>query len=117
MRSGVLIIADRSDIHARAVEHILADEFRCECVILDLKTFPNGARVTYDTVDTGRGSQWNCSTGNFDIEGFYSCWWRRPSPAIVTLANSSAEVEYRQAECDHFIQGLLWSLDLFWVNR
>lgn len=41
---------------------------------------------------------------------------RRPHPSRVPLGIRADDDAYRQAECDGFIQGLLWSFPALWVN-
>jgi hypothetical protein len=108
---SVLIVAEDEDVHARAVCALLRREHGIDPIWVDTTSFPRKAGSFHLS-----GS---CSSNVFDgteMTGVRSVWWRRAFPCDVPQSVNLSHNEYRQAECDGFIQGLLWSLPATWVN-
>jgi hypothetical protein len=112
MGPSVLVVADESDVHARAVCSTLRSAFAVEAITLDIARFPSMSGEY-------RQSSWECShvLGGAVLDEVRSVWWRRPSECSIPRSLDPSDDEFRQAECDGFIQGLLWSLDSVWINN
>jgi hypothetical protein len=107
----VLVVAEDGDMHAGAVCAILRREHGVDPIRIDTTSFPGKAGSFHLS-----GS---CASNVFDgidVTGVRSVWWRRAFPCDVPQSVNRSHNEYRQAECDGFIQGLLWSLPAAWVN-
>jgi hypothetical protein len=108
---GVLVVAEDGDVHARAVCAILRREHGIDPIMVDTTSFPGKAGSFHLSE--------SCPSNVFDgaeMFGVRSVWWRRAFPCDVPQSVNLSHNEYRQAECDGFIQGLLWSLPATWVN-
>jgi glutathione synthase/RimK-type ligase-like ATP-grasp enzyme len=66
--------------------------------------------------------------GNFEIEirsddriidfnKITSVWWRRPSMCRVPISNNAFNLDWIQNECQHFLEGAMWSHQCLWVNN
>jgi hypothetical protein len=109
---SVLVVAEQEDLHAEAVSAILRNEHRVDVVHVDTGAFP-------ETVGSYRLCATECShaLGEIELQNVRSVWWRRPSLCRVPPSFRPSDDEFRQAECDGFIQGLLWSLPALWINH
>ena len=111
MTPSVVVVTDESDVHAKATCSILQSEFGVKATIVDTARFPSAAGEF-------RQSHQECThqVGGVPLDEVRAVWWRRPAPCTVPTGLDPSHDEFRQIECDGFIQGLLWSLDSFWVN-
>jgi hypothetical protein len=107
----ILVVAEPGDIHAEAVSAVLRKEHDVEPIRIGTSSFPS---------KSGSFGLTGCGVTNvFDgeeIADARSVWWRRSPPCDVPQGVNRSHNEYRQAECDGFIQGLLWSVPAVWVN-
>ncbi|MQY31611.1 MvdC/MvdD family ATP grasp protein [Nocardia aurantia] len=110
--SAVLIVTESDDLHADALTATLLRDHRMSPLRLDMRDFPReSGSFRLDRVGVGR------SLGHLPgLDDVTAVWWRRPRGAEVPPGMRRADDEYRQAECDGFLQGLLWSLPALWVN-
>lgn len=105
------MVAERADLHADAVCAILRKEHGVEAVRIDTTSFPD-VLGSFDLDDTGVQHVFD----GRDITDARSVWWRRSPPSDVPQGVNRSHNEYRQAECDGFLQGLLWAVPALWVN-
>jgi hypothetical protein len=109
--ASVLVVANELDIHAKAACSILRSDFGVEAITLDIARFP---------AIPGVYRQEFCSSfsvvGDAVLDDVRSVWWRRPSRCSIPSSVDPSHDNFRQSECDDFIQGLLWSLDVVWIN-
>ncbi|MTE15270.1 MvdC/MvdD family ATP grasp protein [Nocardia aurantiaca] len=109
---SVLIVTETEDLHGDALAATLRKYHGHNPIRLDMGDFPreNGAfRLS------GDGSYRSLSH-IFGLDDVTSVWWRRPAPCAVPVGLSEEDDDYRRAECDGFLQGLLWSIPALWVN-
>jgi hypothetical protein len=107
----VLIVAEANDLHAAAMAAVLREHHGIDAIRLDLHDFPEQV----SSFRMGRTAV-SASFGGIQLDDVQSVWWRRPRPCGVPVSTSASDDSYRQAECDSFIQGLLLSLPVRWVN-
>lgn len=108
----VLIVSEADDLHAAALQAVLRKEHGVNPLRLDLRDFPGDpGSFRLD----GSGTQ-RTLAGSTGLDEVRAVWWRRPHPSRVPAGARADDDAYRQAECDAFIQGLLWSLPARWVN-
>ena len=107
----VLVVAERADIHAEAVAAVLRKEHDVDPVLIDTSSFP-GRAGTFELAGSGPVNVFDGER----LEHAQSVWWRRSPPSDVPQGVNRSHNEYRQAECDGFLQGLLWSVSALWVN-
>lgn len=111
-RDSVLIVSEPGDRHATALGVTLREHHGVNPLRFDLRDFPAEAgSFRLDALGTTRSLS---SLGGLDE--VRAVWWRRPHPSRVPLGVRPDDDAYRQAECDGFIQGLLWSIPALWVN-
>lgn len=112
-RTGsVLIVSEIDDLHAGAMASTLREHHGLSPIHLDLRDFPReSGSFRLDRMGTTRAL--SHAIGLDDVR---SVWWRRPHPSTVPAGVRASDDAYRQAECDAFIQGLLWSIPAMWVN-
>ncbi|WP_024805257.1 hypothetical protein [Nocardia sp. BMG51109] len=109
---SVLIVTETDDLHAEAMAATLRKHHRLNPIRLDMREFPRaGGSFRLDRAGTARSL--SHLTGLDDVT---SVWWRRPHRCAVPTSTQGADDDYRQAECDGFLQGLLWSIPAVWVN-
>ncbi len=109
---SVLVVTEADDLHGDALAATLRKHHALSPIRLDMRDFPreNGTfRVSRD----GTSRSLSHILG---LDAVSSVWWRRPHPTQVPGSMRSADDDYRQAECDGFLQGLLWSMPALWVN-
>ncbi|MCU1646659.1 MAG: hypothetical protein JWN03_6934 [Nocardia sp.] len=109
---SVLIVTEADDLHGDALAATLRKHHGLSPIRLDMRDFPreNGTfRVSRD----GTSRSLSHILGLDDAS---SVWWRRPQPCVVPGSARGVDDDYRQAECDGFLQGLLWSIPALWVN-
>lgn len=112
MGAPVLIVAGETDFHATAVASILRSDLQVEAEILDLAEFPTISGEFWQTSGCSSSKLKHCA-----LQGARSIWWRRPQPSSPPVALEPSQDAFRRAECDGFVQGLLWSLGATWVNH
>ena len=112
-RTGsVLIVSESDDLHGTAMAATLREHHGLSPIQLDLRDFPReSGSFRLDRHGTTRSL-----SHVIGLDDVRSVWWRRPHPAQVPAGVRASDDAYRQAECDGFIQGLLWSIPAYWVN-
>jgi hypothetical protein len=107
----VLVVAHELDLHAKAVCSTLRSEFGVDSVTLDTADLPSVASAY-------RQQRGNSSrvVGAAHLDDITSIWWRRPKRCNIPSSLDLSHDEFRQAEADEFVQGLLWSSGAAWVN-
>ena len=118
MRPAVLVAAHRNDVHVEVVKAALERRHRRRVHTLWMAGFPTLSNGSFE-MDAGGSRRWLCDEGvDLPLDDVVSVWWRRPTPCqpprIFTGLDGG---EFVQAECDHFLEGLLWSLDCLWINN
>ncbi|MFB8002787.1 hypothetical protein [Nocardia sp. NPDC056000] len=109
---SVLVVTEADDLHGDALAATLRKHHALSPIRLDMRDFPreNGTfRVSRD----GTSRSLSHVLG---LDAVSAVWWRRPHPTAVPGSLRSEDDAYRQAECDGFLQGLLWSMPALWVN-
>lgn len=111
IKPPVIVVANESDIHAKALCATLLSDFGLTAHILDIARFPKMM---------GDYRQATClrslSMGSVVLDDVQSVWWRRPAHCDVPKSLDPSQDDFSQAECDGFVQGLLWSLDAVVIN-
>lgn len=109
---SVLIVTETDDLHGDALVATLRKHHGLTPIRLDMRDFPreNG---TFRLARDGTARSLSHVMGLDDVN---AVWWRRPQPCLVPGGALRAEDDYRQAECDGFLQGMLWSIPALWVN-
>ncbi|MGY4099301.1 hypothetical protein ACW2Q0_07035 [Nocardia sp. R16R-3T] len=112
-RTGsVLIVSESDDLHGTAMAATLREHHGLSPIQLDLRDFPReSGSFRLDRRGTARSL-----SHVIGLDDVRSVWWRRPHPTQVPAGVRASDDAYRQAECDGFIQGLLWSIPAYWVN-
>ncbi|WP_228001458.1 MvdC/MvdD family ATP grasp protein [Nocardia australiensis] len=112
-RTGsVLIVSESDDLHAAAMAATLREHHGLSPIQLDLRDFPSeSGSFRLDSFGTARSM-----SHVIGLDDVRSVWWRRPHPARVPAGVRADDDAYRQAECDGFIQGMLWSIPANWIN-
>ncbi|MEV0033307.1 hypothetical protein [Nocardia sp. NPDC050793] len=109
---SVLIVSESDDLHATAMAATLREHHGLSPIHLDLRDFPReSGSFRLDRLGTTRSL-----SHVIGLDTVRSVWWRRPHPCRVPGGVRASDDAYRQAECDGFIQGLLWSIPAFWIN-
>lgn len=116
MRPTVLIVAERNDAHALVIAHHLREDCDCEPVILDMAEFPTRQLASFELgrQDGGRPS---AALADLDLAAVGAVWWRRPASCSVPREYYLFDTDFGEVECDHFLEGLLWSTSCAWVNH
>ncbi|GAB3205722.1 hypothetical protein ACFXO9_25615 [Nocardia tengchongensis] len=109
---SVLIVTEAEDLHGDALAATLRKFHGHNPLRLDMRDFPreNG------TFRLGADGSYRSLSHIFGLDDVTSVWWRRPHPTAVPGGLSTEDDTYRRAECDGFLQGLLWSIPALWVN-
>jgi hypothetical protein len=120
MDDVVLVVGPSEDLHAQGVSAILRNTPGLSVHQLDMQAFPRSATASV-SIAAGDGAsgrwEWKGPGGTLDLERVRSVWWRRPHGAEVPrLFTGVDHGQFVQTECDHFLQGLLWSRLCLWVN-
>ncbi|QIS04725.1 hypothetical protein F5X71_22480 [Nocardia brasiliensis] len=112
-RTGsVLIVSESDDLHATAMAATLREFHGLSAIQLDLRDFPReSGSFRLDRYGTARSV-----SHLIGLDDVRSVWWRRPHPTQPPAGVRVSDNDFRQAECDGFIQGLLWSIPAHWVN-
>ena len=114
MEPKVLIVSDRDDLHSEAMAATLRKEHGVDSYQLSMQEFPQLAHATFNS-NKKQEAIFVGPAGRINLNKVKSIWWRRPERCSVPN-NFSDDRNFCQNECDHFLQGLLWSTDCFWVN-
>lgn len=118
----VLVVSHPHDLHAQGVISLLRREHRVPVFHLDMQSFPRAATASYATGGgAGERASWRATAPDgrvsLELDRVRSVWWRRPQSAETTrLFTGVDHGQFVQTECDHFLQGLLWSRRCLWVN-
>lgn len=111
-QGSVLIVSESDDLHAAAMQATLGEQYGVTTLRLDLRDFPReSGSFRLDGSASARSL-----AGLSGLDDVRAVWWRRPHPSRVPAGVRADDDAYRQAECDGFAQGLLWSLPARWVN-
>ncbi|MFR9750114.1 hypothetical protein ACL02S_03640 [Nocardia sp. 004] len=111
-QGSVLIVSETGDLHSTAMAVTLRKHHRISPIQLDLRDFPReSGSFRLDRLGTARSM-----SHLIGLDDVRSVWWRRPHPTQVPTGVPASDNTFRQAECDGFIQGLLWSIPACWVN-
>lgn len=116
MRESILIIADPTDLHTRAVSAVLEKNHGLNVVTFDMADFPMSASSSF-RVDLQSEGSISGSFGAFETSEIRSIWWRRPAPCRLPRTDSNIAESFLRSECSHYVQGLLWEIDCLWVNN
>lgn len=109
---SVLIVTEADDLHADAMGATLRKHHGISPIRLDMRDFPHeSGSFRLDRAGTARSL-----SHVRGLDEVAAVWWRRPNRTVVPAGVSLADDEFRQAECDGFLQGLLWSIPAVWVN-
>ncbi|MEV6276760.1 hypothetical protein [Nocardia sp. NPDC051832] len=109
---SVLIVSETDDLHATAMAATLREHHGLNPIHLDLRDFPReSGSFRLDRDGTSRSM-----SHLLGLDDVRSVWWRRPHPAQVPAGLRASDDAFRQAECDGFLQGLLWSIPAAWIN-
>ncbi|WP_194837982.1 hypothetical protein [Nocardia sp. XZ_19_369] len=110
--SSVLVVSESDDLHATAMAATLREHHALSAIHLDLRDFPReSGSFRLDRLGTARSL-----SHLIGLDDVRSVWWRRPHPCQVPGGVRATDDEFRQAECDSFIQGMLWSIPANWIN-
>lgn len=109
----VLIVTEHDDVHGAALATSLLRSHGIEAIITDLRDFPDRK----GSFRLGADGTSRALPRNRSLDDVRAVWWRRPHLARVPLGSRPEDDQFRQAECDGFIQGLLWSIPALWVNE
>lgn len=116
MASRVLIVAPENDAHALAVASAL-ETYGGDSWILDIQDFPALVSASATLSPTCLTATCDREADALDLAGVTSIWWRRAWPARPPAVYTGLQhAGFVQVECDHFIEGVLWSLGAFLVN-
>ncbi|GIG68749.1 hypothetical protein [Phytomonospora endophytica] len=108
----VVIVTERDDMHAAAMAAVLRRDHGITPVRLDQRDFP----ADLGSFHIGTGAPARRTLGDLRLDDVRSVWWRRPHHSVVPVSAQTDDDVFRQAECDGFAQGVLWSLPARWVN-
>ncbi|MFC4128839.1 MvdC/MvdD family ATP grasp protein [Nocardia rhizosphaerae] len=109
---AVLIVSESDDLHADALAATLREHHRLDPIRLDLRDFPaQTGSFRLDKAGTNRAL-----AHLHGLDDVRAVWWRRPHPCRVPQGMRADDDAFRQAECDGFLQGMLWSIPAYWVN-
>jgi hypothetical protein len=115
--SRVLIVAPKEDVHALAVASAL-HTYDAATWILDIQDFPTSASSSLTLAPRYLRALYDRQDDTLDLAALTSVWWRRAAPTRPpSLYTGLDHTRFVQVECDHLIQGLLWSLDAVRVNE
>lgn len=109
---AVLIVAENDDLHADAMTSMLRNMYGLIPIRLDMRDFPRECG-SFRLDRAGAVRSMSHIAGLDDVT---AVWWRRPRPCRVPGGFLDGDDDFRQAECDGFLQGLLWSIPAVWVN-
>lgn len=107
----VVVVAEKGDFHAEAVSAVLRKEHGIDPVQVSTAAFP-GTSGSFSLTS----GPCNSELAGRDLSNTRAVWWRRSPPCEVPQGVNRSHNQYRQAECDGFIQGLLWAVPALWVN-
>ncbi|MBH0774825.1 ATP-grasp domain-containing protein [Nocardia bovistercoris] len=99
---SVLIVTESDDPHVAAMTATLRADHAVTAIHLDLRDFPR-ERGSFRLHRFGTARTVSHLAG---LDGVRSVWWRVPASGH----------RGRGAECDSFLEGLLWSIPAVWIN-
>ncbi len=109
----VLIVTEVDDVHGAALATTLERVHGIRPMTIDLRTFPGET----GSFRLGSGGTTRSLPQHTSLDRVRAVWWRRPHRAKVLPGNRPDDDEFRQAECDSFVQGMLWTIPALWVNE
>ncbi|NKY85141.1 hypothetical protein [Nocardia veterana] len=109
---AVLIVSEADDLHADAMASTLRKAYGLNPIRLDMRDFP-AETGSFRLDRAGAVRSLSHLSGLDDVT---AVWWRRPHRCRVPGGFLDGDDDFRQAECDGFLQGLLWSIPAVWVN-
>jgi hypothetical protein len=113
----VLIVTNQQDYTA----DFLILELRkrsADYVLFNTEDFPQRVRVVWQIDDAGLEGHFLFPKARLDFRSIRSVWYRRPIPPVPAAdIRDSAAYEFALAESQATIDGVLESLDGFWVSR
>ncbi|OAI03588.1 hypothetical protein A1353_00340 [Methylomonas methanica] len=113
MMGRILILAPKNDLHTKAVSAVLRRDFGVDPLVLDVEQLPKQLTGEFSYSKGELGSQ----LGGIDLSRVTVIWNRRPAPSDIPTGVNGNDRYFMQAECDHFTQGMLWSLPVSWINH
>lgn len=111
----ILVTAPRDDAHSERVLAELNVNFPVRAHRISLAEFPSSARATIE-LSEGHHRTYQSDGETIDLDTVISVWWRRPERCELPPVYHGIDRTFVAAECDHFVTGLLWSLDCLWIN-
>ena len=111
-RGSVLIVSESDDLHGTAMAATLREHHGLSPIHLDLRDFPR----EYGSFRLDRLGTTRSMSHLIGLDDVRSVWWRRPHPSAVPTGIRASDDAFRQAECDGFSQGMLWSIPAAWIN-
>jgi glutathione synthase/RimK-type ligase-like ATP-grasp enzyme len=109
-------VSNRNDIHARCIANYLK-ELHHEVRILDFSHFGSGGILNVPISDDLHPFARDTNGIACDLGHVRSVWYRRPAnPRISAEVLSPPDVRFAQNEWNQTIDGMLLSLDAFFVN-
>lgn len=112
---SVLIVTEPDDAHAAMVARTLRHEHGIEPRYLYLGEFPT-KMTGWFSCDSPSGPMFKTDSESIPLERIRSVWWRRPEHSWIPPDRNAFEHDFMRVECDHFVQGMLWSIECLWVN-
>jgi hypothetical protein len=116
MARSVLIVTRAQDEHADAVQAVLSRRHGVPVHRFDMQSFPADSKGVLRASAGKRASRLVLSSGPIDLQDIGAVWWRRPLGSRIPDVYFGVDRSFIQAEYDHFIEGLLWDIQAFWVN-
>ena len=113
----VVIVGENGDAHSLAVAEALQRQHNLIPYILRMEDFPLQAKTIFRQESSSDSCYTGVNTTRVQFNDVRSVWWRRPRGCLPRKVFTGLDHgEFVQAECDHFLQGLLWSQRCLWVN-
>lgn len=110
----VLIVSERGDIHAEAMELVLVREFHVRTYYLSMREFPKFSKATFSS--SKQSFCYEGPQGSLDSDDLIAIWWRRPEQCQIPTSLDKEQQNFMQLENDQFLQALLWMNNVLWVN-
>jgi glutathione synthase/RimK-type ligase-like ATP-grasp enzyme len=115
MDANVLIVSQKRDFHAQAVASALMHDHDVNSCILSMEDFPENFAGSV-RFNENSGIEIKNEDEIIDFSTIKSVWWRRPAKSKIPYFNNAFDSDFLQIECDHFLQGAMWSHPCLWVN-
>lgn len=111
----VLVVAPTGDAHADRALAALNALGSVDAARISLAEFPTLARASFE-LGAGQRRIYESHGQTIDLESVVAVWWRRPNLCDLPQVYYGIDRTFVRAECEHYITGLLWSLDCLWIN-